>query len=91
MNRLSLKMEDFSFFGKDKEQMIIDIHALIEAGHFLTLRMTQSTSLSHDLCILNHHIASKPGVEMEYIYRLEFKGSLDSSRVSVVLFKEESE
>jgi len=54
---LTLSMREFSFFGKDNDAVITELKTILDSGHYLSLYMTQSTSLSSDLFTLDAHFS----------------------------------
>ena len=81
--RLNLVMKDFSFFAKDKDLVIDEMFTILDSGHYLTLFMTQSSSLSNDLYTISHLF--------RYDYKIDFdftKDEYDKGQVIVYLEKE---
>lgn len=81
--RLCMSMREFSFFAKNKKSYLNEIKKIVDAGHTLTLYMTQSTSLSNDLYILNSNFARH--YRIEYGFR---KDEYDKAQVIVYLEQE---
>ena len=81
--RLHLSMREFSFFGKDTDAVILELKTILDAGHTLSLNMTQSTSLSNDLFTLDAHLA--PEYEMHMRYK---RDEYEKAQVIVILQKE---
>ena len=80
--RLHLSMREFSFFGKDKVPLIVELKTILDSGHSLSLNMTQSTSLSNDLFTLDAHLA--PEYEMHMRYK---RDDYEKAQVIVILQK----
>lgn len=83
---LNLNMNDFSFFGAYKNSKVIQIERLLQQGHYLTLYMTQSTSLSNDLYMIDKLFRS--WCRIEYNFR---KDKYGKAQVIVYLEKEVEE
>jgi len=80
--KLHMSMRDFSFFGKDNDAVITEMKTILDSGHSLTLNMTQSTSLSSDLWVLNQTFYSS--YEVAYRHR---KDDYNKAYVAVILQK----
>ena len=79
---LNLSMDDFSFFGVYKNSVVTQLERLLQQGHYLTLYMTQSTSLSNDLYMI--HKLFRAWCRIEYNFR---KDEYDKAQVIVYLEK----
>ena len=86
--QLHLSMREFSFFSKDTDAVILELKTILESGHTLCLEMTQSTSLSNDLFILDRHLAYNAGYKMHMRYKND---EYQKAQVIVILQKEVSE
>jgi len=82
--KLHLSMREFSFFGKDTDAVILELKTILDSGHSLSLNMTQSTSLSNDLFILDMALAQF-GYEMHMRYK---RDDYEKAQVIVILKKE---
>lgn len=82
--RLHMSMNDFSFFSRDVGAVIDEIKIILAQGHTLTLNMTQSTSLSTDLHIINDSFNR----DYEIHYRFK-KDQYEKSQVVVILQMED--
>ena len=48
-----ISVTDFSFFGKDRDEVVRELKQFLSNGHTVCLKMSNSTSLSNDLGILD--------------------------------------
>lgn len=83
--KLHLSMREFSFFGKDNQAVRDEIKSILDSGHSLSLKMTQSTSLSTDLYTLDLMFASQYEMHIRF-RRDEYK----KGQVIVILQQEVS-
>lgn len=68
--RLSLTMKNFSFWGKDTDQMKEKLVGLLKSGNFLTLEMNSSTSLTEDLYQLDRMMLHTSG-SMDFGFQIQ--------------------
>ena len=83
--RLHLSMREFSFFGKDTDAVILELKTILDAGHTLSLNMTQSTSLSNDLFTLDSQLVLP---NFGYEMHMRFPKNNGKALVMVILQKE---
>jgi len=81
---LSLTMESFSFWAKDKKDLENSIKALLNSKHHLKLRMTTSTELANDLYEVDLMVR-KLDVQMLIDYEIDESYSNKPARVVVHL------
>lgn len=48
-----ITVREFTFFGKDRDEVVRELKQFLSDGHIVSLKMTSSTTLSNDLGILD--------------------------------------